>query len=347
MITEQHGSTEQEAAATASFYQGKRVLVLGGAGFIGSCLVRTLVNYGARVVVVDGLLPDTGGDLVNLAIVHKGLDGCFTEPVENLDGQGGRPLLAELVADADLVIDAMASTSHHVGMTRPQFDLQCNLMSHLCLIEALEGNAVKKVIYLGSRGQYGRVNVERITEKTPRLPIDVQGVGKDAAENLFRIYAPLKNFQVLSLRITNCFGEHQKVSGADIGLVGSFVRDYLDDRTVEIYGSAKRKKNLIYVRDLVNIILRLGSRSFDTFEAYNIAGQAVSLERLLTCIGNCLDTGNYVVRPFPDHIQRLDVGQAAFVDDKLQRRLNNVEVTALDLAIEETVNYFKGKTHAE
>ena len=197
-----------------------RVLILGGAGFIGSHIAAAFVRRGARVTVVDGFLPDTAAREANLAGLATQVELARTR-IEDC------PDLMELVREAELAVDCMGLTGHHIGMAEPLRDLELNLRSHVVLIEALRKVRGARVIYLGSRGQYGRGIADPITEETPQMPLDPQGVHKLAAEGLFRVYAHRGYFHAISLRLSNTYGEHQRTRGYDLGLVGGFLRDLL------------------------------------------------------------------------------------------------------------------------
>ena len=259
------------------YYFGKKVLLLGGAGFIGSNLAKEFVDFNATVTIIDGGIQNTGANRLNIQCLMEKII-LYNIRIENLE------CLPELIEEADLIIDSMALISHNYGVEFPIIDTQINLMSHLYLMNALKKARNKKLIYLGSRGQYGNIRKRVILEGTPQNPIDPQGINKAAAESFFRFYGKKYGFKVLSLRITNCFGENQRVNNGDIGLVGAFIRDILLGKTVEVYGNKKRRKNILYVKDLVKIVLKLIMTNFNEFEAYNVAGVDVSLESLLNNI---------------------------------------------------------------
>lgn len=316
------------------YYTNKRILLLGGAGFIGSNLAREFVNAGAKVVIIDGFVQYTGANILNIQSFTEKID-LYRSKVENLS------CLKELVEDSDFIIDSMALTSHNYGVEYPVMDVQINLLSHLHLINALKGTRNKTIVYLGSRGQYGNSKEAVITEETPQNPIDPQGISKVAAENFLKFYAERYGFKGVSLRITNCFGENQKVDGDDIGLVGSLIKDILKGKPVEIYGSKERGKNIIYVKDLVNIILELIKHDSDNFEVYNIAGLEVTLGSLLDNIIENIGRGNYDVKPFPAAIKQIDVGDAKFSGEKIRAKIGKLEFSDLNRALTNTIRYFE------
>ena len=203
-----------------------RVLVLGGAGFIGSHVTRRLVEAGARVVVIDGLLEGTGGRREHLEPVLP--------QIRFLDRRGQDvPNLAAIVGECDAVVDAMAWTAHRLALQNPVHDLHLNAASHLHVVQLLRRG--QKAIYLGARSQFGNPPVAEIAEDSPMTPVDVQGIHKVTGESYYRVYARIRNFDAISLRFPNCFGERQPTTGEDIGLVGQFIRTALCGGTIEVF----------------------------------------------------------------------------------------------------------------
>ena len=315
-----------------------KVLILGGAGFIGSNLVKKFVDNNYDVTVIDGLLKKTGGRIENLSNFLNKI--TFIEKrIEDVKN------LSDIIFKQDIVIDSMAWTSHLSALKNPVYDLELNVKSHLYFLEEIKKNRNKanKVIYLGSRGQYGNPNVDVINETTPMIPEDMQGIHKLTAENYCRIYSKLYGLNIQSLRIPNCFGENQPYKGNDIGLVGSFIRDSLKNKTIEIYGKG-RKRNLIYIKDLTNIIYRLSNTSFSGFSALNIAGYEISIKDLVKTIIKITQKGNFVLKDITEEIKNIDTGLARYDDKKLKSILKNFKSIKFETAIENTINYFKKRT---
>lgn len=312
----------------------KQLLVLGGAGFIGSHIAAAFLREGWRVGVIDGLVEGTGGRPENLARVRSDLEFADLQKLEEV------PDLPERVRWADCIVDAMAFTGHLVGFQEPLRDLDSNLLSHLALIQALKCCPGKRVLYLGTRSQYGNVPGEWITEDSPCLPVDPQGIHKLAAEHFFRIYGRPNQFDAVSLRLTNCFGPNQRTTG-ELGLVGGFIQDALDDKPIEIFGSAARSRNLLYGPDVARIVLEMACRPWKGFDVFNVGGVETTIEALLNGIFEAAGKGTFTVKPFPEHVKRIDVGEARFSDEKLTRFLGSRERTPLCTALGETVEYFK------
>ncbi len=310
----------------------KKVLIFGGAGFIGSNLARFYVDHKWDVTIVDGLLDKTGGRFENLTNILDSIK-FIDKRIENIKN------LSELIDNNDLVIDCMAWTSHRAALMDPFYDLELNVKSHIHLLNAVKEGFVKPIIYLGSRGQYGNPAVFEITEDTPMIPEDVQGINKLAAENYFRVYSRLKKLNIVSIRFPNCYGMNQPTSGDDIGLIGSFIRDILDDKEIVIYGN-NRKRFILYVKDLCEYVYALGNNPYMGFNPYNISGVELTIEELVQTIVSIIGKGNYIKKDIPHEIKAIDIGTALFNDEKIQKKFS-IQNTNIIASLKETVMYFQ------
>ena len=305
------------------------VLVAGGAGFVGSHIAGRFLAAGWSVTVVDGLMPKTGG---REAYVDE-----RARFIRSRVEDAGRELEAAIAA-SDVVVDAMGWTSHNAALHDPEYDLALNIGSHLALLRPLKANR-RPVIYLGSRTQYGRPAVAEITEETPMQPEDVQGLHKVAAEGHFRIAAKF-GLAAVSLRFPNCFGERQPAHGADIGLIGSMIRDFLRDETVEIYGTGRRR-NIVYAGDVAEVVFRIANAGFTGFQPYNLAGTGVSIDELAAKLQRLAGSGRMTHKPMPAQVAAIELGDGAASDRRLQEWIGPVPQSDFDAALGRTVEFMR------
>ncbi|MCS6808774.1 MAG: NAD-dependent epimerase/dehydratase family protein [Bacteroidota bacterium] len=309
-------------------------LILGGAGFIGSALAARFSREGWQVIVIDGMLKRTGARRENVVGLRNVT--LIEQAVEHLT------TLDDYLAASDIIIDSMAWTAHRSALYEPEFDMRCNQHSHLCVATALARHSGKRLIYLSSRGVYGNPTSGEITEETPLLPEDIQGVHKLAAESYYRIYAKLYRYAVVSLRFGNCFGEHMPTQGEDIGLIGGFIRDILEGRAIEVFGT-HRTRPIIYVHDIAEYVWRLTTcHDFRlAFDAYNANGQMISIHKLAQHIVDTCGTGQLVVKPLPHELQAIDIGSTPINCNKIQSLTGFSPSQILDEPLQRTVQYFR------
>jgi UDP-glucose 4-epimerase len=308
-------------------------LIAGGAGFLGSHITKSFYLAGYKVIVVDGLLEGSGGRIEHLQpildnIQFINLDICDVDSIK------------EIVRESDIVVDCIAWTSHLKALTDPVYDLRLNAESHLHLLKYLHSG--QKIIFLGSRSQYGTPDVSVINEETSMIPVDIQGIHKLAAESYYRVFSRIRNLNVTSLRFPNCFGENQPVQGEDVGLVGGFIRDLLDKKLVEVFGS-RRRRALVYAPDLAEVVLRLSRTPISGFSAFNIKGKDIHIKSLVELLIELIGHGTYQITPLPANITAIDVGNAVFDNTKLGEIIEEIPLTDLREALTVTIKYFKEK----
>jgi UDP-glucose 4-epimerase len=310
----------------------RRVLVCGGAGFIGSHITATLCEAGHDVVVLDGMVQGTGGRRENLASVSSRVQ-LVTMRIEDVAS------LDDLAATVDVVVDCMGWTRHRDAARDPFRDLELNLASHLYLLRAMNRSPYPRVIYLGSRHEYGDSS-RRIDETTPLVPLDVQSVHKVAADHHFRVAARERGCGVNSLRFGNTFGPNQPTRGQDIGLVGGLIRDLLETGTTTVFEGGRRR-SCVYVDDLARIVARCVDLELPGYTAFNVPGTDVTVLQLARAIVRVLGHGKLRREPLPEEVRSGEVGAQRFVASRLEGVIGPPPITDLASALTETVAYFR------
>jgi UDP-glucose 4-epimerase len=228
------------------FYRGRRVLITGGAGFIGSNLARRLVDLGADVLVVDSLIPDYGGNLFNL----HGLEGRVTLNIADVRQAS---TMNYLVREREIIFNLAGQVSHIDSMRDPQTDLDINCRSQLTLLEACRANNPgAKVVYAGTRQVYGRPDRLPVDETHLVRPTDINGINKAAGENYHIVYNNVFGVRACSLRLTNVFGPRQLIRHSRQGFIGWFIRLALEGRQIQIYGDGSQIRDFVYVDDVAD-----------------------------------------------------------------------------------------------
>jgi UDP-glucose 4-epimerase len=313
-------------------YRGRRVLVTGGLGFIGSHVARHLVDLGAVVTIVDALIPDTGADRRNVA----GLEADVHIHVADMRD---RPRLDAIVRDSEVIFNLAGQVSHLDSMVDPQRDLELNCGAQLSLLEACRRhNPAARIVFAGTRQIYGRPVRLPVDEHHQVRPTDVNGVNKAAAELYHLVYGDAFGLPTCSLRLTNVYGPHQRTRDARQGFIGWFVRLAVEDRDIPIYGDGSQQRDLVYVDDAVDAFLRAGASDAARGQVFNVGGlEAISLRDLARRLVEIAGGGRIRRVEWPPDHRAIDVGSVALDSSKLSASLGWVPRIDLTEGLRRTV----------
>jgi UDP-glucose 4-epimerase len=218
-----------------------RVLITGGAGFIGGTLVHALVGDGADVTVVDDL---STGDIGNLhpAATFRRLDIMSPE-------------LAAVVAEAapDVVVHLAAQVSVAASVADPAFDRRINVEGTLAVAEAAAAAGATRVLFASSAAVYGEPLQLPLTEESPTVPSVPYGHSKLAAEGVLAEVLRSAGVDFASLRFANVYGPRQRAEGEG-GVVAEFASRMAAGLTPVIFGTGQQTRDFIYVGDVVDAI---------------------------------------------------------------------------------------------
>ena len=256
----------QAVTAYREFYRDRPVLITGGLGFIGSNLARQLVALGARVLIVDSLIPDYGGNLFNI-------DGIEDRVRVNIADIRQQSTMNYLVRGHDVIFNLAGQVSHIDSMQDPYTDLEINCRSQLSVLEACRhNNPAVKVVFAGTRQVYGRPDRLPVTEDHLVRPTDVNGINKAAGEYYHLVYNNVFGIRACSLRLTNVYGPRQLLKHNRQGFVGWFIRLALENREIQIFGDGTQLRDFVYVDDAVDAFLRAGADDASNGQVFNVGG---------------------------------------------------------------------------
>lgn len=315
-------------------YPGMPVLVAGGAGFLGSALARRLAALGARVTVVDSFDPRCGGNDFNLS----GLEDRVSLHRQEI----GAYLAAHGLGDSALVFNCMGLADHHLGQACPETDYELNCATGLALLrQARAERAGCRIVSLGARNQYG-AGASHLDEGAPLAPLDVQAVHKTALEHYHRVFARTAGIRYAFVRLTNTYGPGQRMRGDGIGFAAELLRAALESRPVVVYGGLERVKDLLFVADAAEALLRLGAADEEDEEpwpVYNLGGSPCRVGDLVRCLEAALGSVDLEVRPFPPGLP--DAGDTVLDCGKLDRATGWRPRTALEEGVAATLDYYR------
>jgi len=251
-------------------WRGKRALVTGGLGFIGSNLAIRLVREGARVVVADALIDGYGGNPANLREVEGDVE------IHRADVRD-EAAMGELVASADVVFHLAAQVSHVMSLSDPYPDIDINIKGTAVVLEACrKRNPAAVVVRSGTRGQYGPAVSLPVSEDAPSDPRGLYEISQLSAEMICRTYTRIHGIRTVPLRLTNIYGPRAQMRHSHFGVVNWFVRLALDGRPIPIFGSGKILRDFLYVDDCVDALVRAAMEPAVSGEIVNVGNDRPS-----------------------------------------------------------------------
>jgi len=318
-------------------FVGKRVLITGGLGFIGSNLARQLVAWGARVSIVDSLVPEYGGNRRNLA-------GIASKVKVHVADVRDWPRLPTLVRGQDYLFNLAGQTSHMDSMTDPQTDLDINCRAQLAILEACRRhNPEIRIVFASTRQIYGKPDYLPVDERHPLRPVDVNGINKIAGESFHLLYSRVHGIAATALRLTNTIGPRMRIKDARQTFVGVWIRCLVEGRPFEVWGG-EQLRDFTFVDDAVEAFLLSAARPEAIGEVFNLGGPPrITLQRLADLLVELNGGGAYAVRSFPADRKKIDIGDY-FADDRLiGRKLGWVPRTNLRSALGQTLAYYRSE----
>jgi len=240
-----------------------KVLVTGGAGFIGNCFIRHMLNKYPDYKIINLDLLTYAGNLENLKDVEKNPNYKFIKG-DICD----KKLVDEIMSNADMCVNFAAESHVDRSITGPEIFIQTNIMGTQILLEGAKKNKIKKYLQVSTDEVYGSLGATGLfTEKTPLCPNSPYSASKTSADLLVRAYFETYKMPILITRCSNNYGPYQYPEK----LIPFFIKQLLDDKKVPVYGDGLNVRDWLYVYDhceAIDAVLHKGKNG----EVYNIGG---------------------------------------------------------------------------
>jgi UDP-glucose 4-epimerase len=317
-------------------FAGADVLVTGGLGFIGSALARRLVELGAKVTLVDSLIPEYGGNPFNIEDIRNRVNVDVTD-VRDVAA------MSSLIKNRQFLFNLAGQTSHLDSMTDPVTDLNINAAAQLHILEACRlHNRDLKIIFASTRQVYGRPQYLPIDEKHPINPIDVNGINKLAGEWYHLLYNDVYKIRACALRLTNTYGPGMRVKDTRQTFLGIWIRRLIEGGPIQIFGDGKQRRDFNFVTDVVDALLRAAANDAANGQVFNLGHQDhVSLKELAALVVKLNGAGTYELIPFPEDRKAIDIGDYYADFRKIDKSLGWKPKVTLDEGLKQTLEYYR------
>jgi UDP-glucose 4-epimerase len=281
---------------------GKRVLITGGLGFIGSTLAHRLVEQQAQVTLVDSLIPKYGGNRFNITDIEDRVR-------VNISDVRDEHSLRFLVQGEDYLFNLAGQTSHLDSMRDPFTDLEINCHAQLSILETCRKyNPAIRVVFASTRQMYGKPDYLPVDEKHLLRPVDVNGINKMAGEWYHILYNNVYGIRACALRLTNTYGPRMRVKDARQTFLGVWLRLIVEGKPFEVW-EGQQLRDFTYVEDAVDALMQCALSEKTAGQIYNVGGEhPYSLHEVAQLLVDVNGGGKFITKTYPSEAKRIDIG---------------------------------------
>jgi len=316
------------------FWNGKKILVTGGLGFIGSNLALRLLELGAEITIYDCLDPRSGGNMPNIGDNRDSFK-ILVNDIRNFEA------LSNAVMGIDIIFNCAAYTSHPNSMKDPFNDIEVNCKGVMNLCEACRRfNPNVKIIHVGTSTQIGKMIKEPIDELHPEFPVDIYSANKTASEKYVLIYGSAYGMRTSVVRLANTFGPRSNISTPDFGFMNYFIGLGLKHRGIPVFGDGMQKRNINYVGDAVEALIVAGaSEKADGEVFFAAADRQYTVMEVAEAITERI--GGKINRiPWPRERETIEIGDAVISNQKIRDILGWQPKIELNHGLDLTREYY-------
>ncbi len=314
---------------------GKKILITGGLGFIGSNLAHKCVQLGAHVTIFDNLNPRAGGNLFNISDIRSKIQLSIGDI---LDFQH----LCQSVIEQDIIFNCAASTSHPYSMREPLIDIDINDKGVIHILEALRRfNNRAKFVQIGTTTQLGTLIYKPADENHPEFPKDVYSANKSASEKYTLIYGQSYGIPTTVIRLPNVFGPRATINSSEFTFCNFFIGLVLQNKEITIYGEGIQLRNIIYIDDCVDALICCAlSEKSDGEVFFAVSDYHYSVKDFASIAIQVFDSGSIRYIPWPKERESLEFGDALISNKKIKTLLGWSPKFTLEQGLIETKKYY-------
>jgi len=316
-------------------YKGKNILITGGLGFIGSNLAHRLISIGANVTIIDSMIEEYGGNIHNIDKIKK-------DVTVNISDIRDHDSFKYLIKNQDYLFNLAGQIGHIDSMKNPINDMEINCKAQISILESCRHyNPNIKIVYTSTRQIYGKPQYLPVDENHPVNPVDVNGINKAAGEQYHILYHNVYGIQITVLRLTNTYGPGMRIKDARQTFIGYWIGLLLQGENIELWGG-EQLRDLSYVDDVVDALLNAAQNKKAYGEVFNVGGmEKVSLKQLAELLIEQNGGGQYILKEYPEHRKKIDIGDYYTDWSKIQNVLNWQPRTTLSEGLSQTLKYYR------
>jgi UDP-glucose 4-epimerase len=314
--------------------RGRRILITGGLGFIGSNVALRCVEMGAAVTIYDVLDPRSGGNMQNVKGIEEDVE-IIANDLRNFEG------VSAALRHKDIVFNCAAYTSHPQSMTDPLTDIDVNCKGTIHLLEAARRfNPDVKIVHVGTSTQIGRMLLPEVSEIHPEFPLDIYSANKSASEKYTLVYESAYKLRATVVRLANNYGPRSNIRSADFGFVNYFVGLALQNRELTVFGDGTQLRNISFVSDSVEaLILAALSEKSQGHVFFAVADRQFTVAEISEAITTQIG-GELRFVEWPKERKAIEIGDAVISNTSIKSTLNWQPQCDLAEGLVKTREYF-------
>ncbi len=319
-------------------YKDKKVLIIGGLGFIGGNLAEKLVDLEARVSVMDSSLKRYGANQFNVLEFRNKIDIDFGDTRNIYDVQRN-------ILDKEVIFNLSGQIDHNYSMKDPSLDIDLNCKGHINVLqECKEHNPNCRLIFPGSRMQYGKIADHDlpVNENHPLNPLSIYAINKTAGEGYYKAYHLQHNLDTAVVRISNPYGPKAQIKHPGYCIVNWFIRQSLERKDLTIFGNGTQLRDYIFIDDLIEALMVVGIHPNAKGQIFNIgSGKGAAFGDMAKKIVEITGSGKVKNMPWPKEYENVETGNHYSDISKIGDHLGWRPKIGLEEGIKKTVEFYK------
>ncbi len=315
----------------------KKILIIGGLGFIGSNIAQRAVELGATVTIFDACLDPYGWNFANIKEIR--------EKITFIKGDTrDKEAVEQVIKNKDIIYDCAAQISHLISVKDPHLDIDITLKGGMNVLEAVRHhNKDAILIYAGTRGAVGKMQIKPITEDHPTDPMDINGINKLAVEKYYLLYHRIYNMKTCVVRINNTYGERADMKHGDYGIVNWFLRKAMLNEQISINGEGHQTRDYNYIQDVVDAMLLCAQKQEALGQLFFLGSNQET--RFIDMCNTILEVTNSPVQihknPWDPARKAIEIGDFVVNPAKINAMLGWWPRTSLKEGLQKTLAFYK------
>ena len=316
--------------------KNKKILITGGLGMIGSNLAIKLIEFGAKVSILDAKLEPYGANLHNISKIAG--------EVELIHGDiRDLALVNYYVKNKDVIFNFAGQVSHNDSLNDPFLDASLNYIGHLNVAEAVRKFSPEaKIIYSGSRLQFGKIHKTPTDESHEQRPETPYALHKFAAETMYGYYHDIHKIRSICFRIANPYGPRAQMQHSKYTIINWFIRQAMEGKDISIFGDGNQIRDYFYVTDLVDAMMKAAAADHLKHEVFNIgSGTGISFAEMVNIVVKTVGSGQIKHIEWPENYINVETGDYITDITKIKQMLEWSPKVSLEEGVYKTWKYYE------